>query len=201
MYLLHKLADVPAIPWANGAGVTSEFVSFEYSKKLTSEVGCDWRLSVARLDGPATFSSLPGVARTFMLLDGSATLLVNGWRHELDSGTPLQFSGDDEVVVDRLPAPCRALNIMVRGAHAARIVARHEVGELSAQVRAAVAVVDAAGSREIAAASEEPLRNDVRETGAADKEVVVGVRESAHPSCESVHTGPSFDADYFVIVN
>lgn len=121
MYVLQGLSAAPTQPWANGGGATTELVSFAASDSLGAG-GVEWRLSVAQLERPGAFSALPGVQRTFVPLDGALTLVVDGVAHDLEAGTPLQFSGDADVELTRLDAPGRALNLMVRGAQPGRVV-------------------------------------------------------------------------------
>ncbi|MBK0417890.1 HutD family protein [Leucobacter sp. CSA1] len=141
MYLLRELATARTVPWANGGGVTTELVSFEASSELSPDCAQAWRLSIARLDAPGPFSPLPGIARTFMPLDGSLTLVVDGDVHELEPGKPLQFSGDADAVLEWLPRPCRALNLMGRGPRPGRIVAASETGRMPEGAVAALAVL------------------------------------------------------------
>lgn len=122
MYVLQELSAAPTQPWANGGGATTELVSFAASRSLGAG-GVEWRLSVAQLKRPGAFSALPGVQRTFVPLDGALTLVLDGRAHELEAGTPLQFSGDAEVELTRLDAPGRALNLMVRGARPGQVIA------------------------------------------------------------------------------
>ncbi|MFT4233247.1 MAG: HutD family protein [Leucobacter sp.] len=138
MHLLRPVATAPTTPWANGAGITTELVSFEDSHELSPEGTPPWRLSIAQLERAAPFSALPGVLRTFMPLDGALALRVGRQTHDLRPGVPLHFSGEDDVALETLPAPCRALNLMVRGPRAGGIVAADGSGRIP---RSALAVL------------------------------------------------------------
>lgn len=121
MDVFRSLAATPAVPWTNGAGLTTEFVSFEESRAIGDESLPNWRLSVAALREPAPFSPLPGVQRTFMPLDGDVTLRVGVTVHRLASGAKVHFPGDADVELLSLDHSCHALNLMVEGMTAEQV--------------------------------------------------------------------------------
>ena len=61
------LADVPPTAWKNGGGVTRELLAWP--------PGDDWqvRISVAEITADGPFSSFPGVARWFSVLEAAAS--------------------------------------------------------------------------------------------------------------------------------
>ncbi|WP_432989552.1 HutD family protein [Dactylosporangium sp. CA-233914] len=73
-----------------------------------------WRLSIADLTGPGPFSSLPGITRTFVPVDSSVELRVDGETRRIAAATPFSFAGDSETILVRLTTPCRAVNLMVK---------------------------------------------------------------------------------------
>lgn len=99
-----RYADTPDSPWANGCGST---------RLLWSDPAGERRISVAKLEGPATFSALPGMARVLLVLDPiRLTLRVNGAATHLAPHDTLAFSGDDTVELTELDRPGRVLNLM-----------------------------------------------------------------------------------------
>lgn len=120
--VLRQIDDVPAVPWANGAGTTREIVGYAESATLADGLA-PWRLSVALLERPGAFSPLPGIDRTFLLVGGDAALSVDGAVHRLAPGDLLHFSGDQDVALESVTAGCHAVNLMVeRGGDAPRLV-------------------------------------------------------------------------------
>ena len=64
------LQAIPSQPWKNGAGLTRE-IAFGGA----SQVGFDWRLSIAEVDRDAPFSAFPGIDRCIALLRGAGMRL------------------------------------------------------------------------------------------------------------------------------
>jgi len=111
-----KYARAHRVPWANGRGHTTELVSWERSLALSSAGTPAWRLSIAELEGPAAFSTIPGVRRHFLPIGSSVTLAVNGVPRRIPDHTVTEFAGDDDVELRELDrAPGHAVNLMVRG--------------------------------------------------------------------------------------
>ncbi|MFI9642624.1 HutD family protein [Micromonospora sp. NPDC051925] len=109
---LRRFRQLRPVPWATGAGVTREVVSCHESQGLAPDRP-PWRLSIADLTGPGPFSRLPGITRTFVPIDSSVELRVDGEIHRVAAATPFSFAGDSETVLLRLATPCRAVNLMV----------------------------------------------------------------------------------------
>ncbi|MEQ6899643.1 HutD family protein [Nocardioides sp. YIM 152588] len=93
---------LPPRPWHNGAGTT---------RQVWTAPG--WRLSIADLTTPGPFSDLPGVDRVHVPLGGAYTLAVDGRPVAARALEPIAFPGEAAVSLDDLPAPTRALNLMV----------------------------------------------------------------------------------------
>ncbi|QUY62954.1 Hypotetical protein [Gulosibacter molinativorax] len=122
--VLRSFANLTPQPWANGAGTTTEVVSFEDSASFSPAGTAPWRLSVASLEREGDFSPLPGAQRVFTPVGSSLELTVNGVAHEVADGSSLEFSGDDVVRLTRLDRPCHAVNLMARvdaGGHVPKI--------------------------------------------------------------------------------
>ncbi|WP_231445476.1 HutD family protein [Brevibacterium zhoupengii] len=112
MRVITSFDDLDPVPWANGAGETTELVSLIKSQKLTPDLR-RWRLSIARLDREAEFSPLPGLARTFLPIGAEVTLEIDGQMHSVTPAAPVRFRGAQNVSLVGLDEPCFALNLMV----------------------------------------------------------------------------------------
>jgi environmental stress-induced protein Ves len=115
MALVIKYSQYSSVPWVNGKGQTTELVSWERSRTLTSTSIPAWRLSIARLEEPAAFSPIPSVRRHFLPVGTSVTLSVNGTQRYVPDRTVTEFEGDDDVnLLDLDHRPGRAVNLMSR---------------------------------------------------------------------------------------
>ena len=76
----------------------------------------DWRISVAEVREPGPFSSLPGVDRLLLLVEGGAMgLVVDGVAEPASRERALAFRGESEVVCASLPSGTTVdLNVMTR---------------------------------------------------------------------------------------
>ena len=111
MRALASFADRGPVPWANGAGQTTELVSLTESAQLTPGLR-PWRLSIARLERVGPFSALPGMARTF-LPNAEVALDIDGHVHSVPAFRPERFHGGQNVSLVDLVEPCFAVNLMV----------------------------------------------------------------------------------------
>jgi len=113
------LADVPPTAWKNGGGVTRELLAWP--------AGDDWqvRISVAEITADGPFSSFPGVARWFSVLEGGGVALtIDGAERQCRRGdAPVAFSGAAKVDCRLLAGPSRDLNLMLRGGTGAMLPA------------------------------------------------------------------------------
>ncbi|MDN6132631.1 HutD family protein [Brevibacterium sp.] len=112
MRVITSFDDLDPVPWANGAGETTELVSLADSRTLTPTL-LRWRLSIARLDHPAAFSPLPGMERTFLPIGAEVVLDIDGQVHFVTQDQPQRFRGEQNVSLVELGAACFALNLMV----------------------------------------------------------------------------------------
>lgn len=112
MHVITSFDDHEPVPWANGAGETTELVSLTDSQALTPSLR-RWRLSIARLDCEAEFSPLPGLARTFLPIGAEVALEIDGQVCSVTPSAPVVFRGEQKVSLIRLGHPCFALNLMV----------------------------------------------------------------------------------------
>jgi hypothetical protein len=113
---LQPLAGAIRQRWANGGGETQELLAWP-----PRDAPGPWhlRVSVAQVDAPGPFSTLPGVQRWMVALSGGAVML--SWPHAVDPipfgpGQPPQvFDGAEAPTVAVVGAtPARLLNFMVR---------------------------------------------------------------------------------------
>ena len=111
MHLLASFSQIDPVPWANGAGQTTELVSLAASASLTPDLS-PWRLSIAGLEAPGPFSALPGMARTF-LPTAEVSLRIDAQTHRVPALSTLRFDGDQDVSLRELARPCWAVNLMV----------------------------------------------------------------------------------------
>jgi len=112
----HRLltpAEYRRMAWRNGAGRTTEIVSYPSGAPLDA---FDWRVSVADVAKDGPFSHFAGVERTIVVIagdgirldgDGHAAVLSNLYE-------PYTFSGDDAITCTLLGGPVRDFNLMLR---------------------------------------------------------------------------------------
>ncbi len=110
-----SVAQLPAMPWKNGGGVTREIVCVPAGAGLDD---FDWRVSIAQIGANGPFSAFPGVDRVITLLDGVGVHLRSAdgaLDHRLDRPlAPFPFSGDAAIDAQLLGGACRDLNVMTR---------------------------------------------------------------------------------------
>lgn len=110
---LFKPSDYRAMPWKNGAGLTTQ-LAIE-PEDSTLETGFQWRLSMAdvRMDGP--FSAFPDYERTILLLKGKGIDLDfngNGRKRLATPLEPFPFPGEWHATGELLDGPCRDFNVI-----------------------------------------------------------------------------------------
>lgn len=83
-----RWSEYRSMPWKNGGGTTREVTSGTVHAPLASmesEVGFDWRVSVADVDVGGAFSAFPGIDRVITLVEGEGMVLT--WTgHRIRSG-------------------------------------------------------------------------------------------------------------------
>ncbi|WP_028661148.1 HutD/Ves family protein [Nocardioides insulae] len=108
-----RTAEVVPQPWANGGGTTRELLSAADGR---------WRISLADVDRPGSFSSFPGQDRLLTLVAGEVLVLEVGGpdgpaESVVEPARPFAFSGDDEVAAALPEGPVRALNLIAERGH------------------------------------------------------------------------------------
>jgi environmental stress-induced protein Ves len=104
------------MPWKNGAGVTEEVAAFPIGSDMES---FDWRISLAHIVRPCSFSAFPDVDRTIVLLDGDRLVLDIDDQEPvvLTKGSPpFAFAGECLVSASSDSGATMDLNVMTRRA-------------------------------------------------------------------------------------
>ena len=103
------LAEVSAIPWRNGGGVTRELLAWPGAQDW------HWRLSVAQVASDGPFSRFDGVQRWFAVLGGGVQLQLPDQTHVLTvDSAPLCFDGAVPVDCQLLDGATQDFNLMLR---------------------------------------------------------------------------------------
>ena len=98
--------------WKNGCGETTEILTSPPGASLDA---FDWRISMAHVEKPGSFSHFPGIDRTLAVVGGAGlTLKVHNekpisLRRRSD---PFGFSGESKVDSDLIDGPIHDLNVM-----------------------------------------------------------------------------------------
>lgn len=102
-----RFAELDAVAWANGGGVTTTLAAGSAEDFLAGTVfraspahafSSDWRVSVARIDGPSEFSTMVGFDRVIVGLgDDPLELVVDGRAVLVPPLTPFAFAGESKV--------------------------------------------------------------------------------------------------------
>lgn len=116
-------AELVAVPWKNGGGLTREVAAFPSSGGAQGATSADfvWRVSVAEVAQAGPFSRFDGVDRTLVLLSGAGMLLdeigeagvvsTQVLRQPLDMA---RFDGETRIDARLVDGATRDFNLMVR---------------------------------------------------------------------------------------
>jgi environmental stress-induced protein Ves len=117
-----RYAELPVIPWKNGAGTRRDLVSGVIaSLDGEQDTGGTWMIGLADLHQDAPFSFYPGVSRWFLPIGkGRLTLIFNNAGVEQavalhGSSQAHPFAGSDVVAMQLHDGPMKALNVMTTG--------------------------------------------------------------------------------------
>lgn len=108
------IASLPSIAWKNGGGTTRTLAVEPANAGLNDFL---WRISLAEIVSPGSFSSFDGVDRTIMLWSGDGVVLCSpAWeQHALTTRwEPFSFPGEDDVACELVGDATTDLNLMVR---------------------------------------------------------------------------------------
>ena len=122
-----RFSEHLVMPWANGKGTSYEIASDRDASNQWS-----WRVAIAPVveDGP--FSSLPGIDRQLVVVDGNGMVLeVDGSAVECLSGQVVSFSGDATTSARLIDGPVIDVGLMtVNGLYAGSISVVTDVGSV-----------------------------------------------------------------------
>ncbi len=124
-----RAADLVAVPWKNGGGVTREVAVQPPGAGFDS---FDWRLSMADIAQDGPFSLLPGVDRVLILMQGAGLVLDGVSPAAMAPGDRADFPGEAAVTGRLTAGPVRDLNLMLRrGRMAAEVTQNPPDGPLA----------------------------------------------------------------------
>lgn len=106
-----RAADLVAVPWKNGGGVTREVAVHPPGAGFDA---FDWRLSMADIAADGPFSVLPGVDRVLILMQGAGLVLEGVAPGAMAAGDRAEFPGEAAVTGRLTAGPVRDLNLMLR---------------------------------------------------------------------------------------
>ena len=106
-----RAADLVAMPWKNGGGVTREVAVQPPGAGFDA---FDWRLSMADITQDGPFSPLPGVDRVLILMQGGGLVLDGIAPQPMQAGDRADFPGEAAVTGRLTAGPVRDLNLMLR---------------------------------------------------------------------------------------
>ena len=137
---IQRFDEHRAMPWANGLGT-----SYEVASDRNADGEWTWRVAIAPVvvDGP--FSSLSGVDRELVVIEGSGMVLdVDGKSVECTPGQVVRFSGDSTTFARLVDGPVVDLGLMtLRGSIIGSMVVIADAGDV-AESDVIVAVGEAA---------------------------------------------------------
>ena len=108
------IQSVPSIAWKNGGGTTRTLAVEPADAGLDNFL---WRISIAEITSPGSFSSFDGADRSIMLWSGEGVILRSSeWaEHALTTPwEPFSFRGEDDVTCDLISGSTADLNLMLR---------------------------------------------------------------------------------------
>lgn len=122
-----RAADCPEVPWKNGGGTTREIAVFPPGAGMEDFL---WRLSMAKVEVTAPFSSFPGIDRTLAVISGTLQLAGPAVDVVLDAGSPpFPFNGGSAVAGGPLDGPVLDFNAMARRQRFSCVMRRLEAGD------------------------------------------------------------------------
>ena len=137
---VQRFSEHLAMPWANGKGT-----SYEIASDRDDEDRWSWRVAIAPVVVEGEFSSLPGVDRELVVIEGNGMVLdVDGKSVECMPSQVVRFSGDSTTFALLVDGPVVDLGLMtVRGLVTGSMVVVGDVGDV-VESDAFVAIGDAA---------------------------------------------------------
>ena len=124
---VQRFSEHRAMPWANGRGT-----SYEIASDRDDEDRWSWRVAIAPVVVDGQFSSLPGVNRELVVIEGNGMVLeVDGESVECLPGQVVRFSGDSTTFARLVGGPVVDLGLMtVRDSVIGSMVVVADVGDV-----------------------------------------------------------------------
>ena len=109
---VQRFSEHRAMPWANGKGT-----SYEVASDRDASDQWSWRVAISPVVQDGSFSSLPGVDRQLVVVDGKGMVLnIDGKSMKCLPDQVVQFSGDATTFARLVDGPVVDLGLMtVRG--------------------------------------------------------------------------------------
>ena len=105
---VQRFSEHRAMPWANGLGT-----SYEVASDRNADGEWTWRVAIAPVVVDGQFSSLPGVNRELVVIEGNGMVLeVGGESVECWPGRVVRFSGDLTTFARLVDGPVVDLGLM-----------------------------------------------------------------------------------------
>jgi environmental stress-induced protein Ves len=124
---VQRFSEHLAMPWANGKGT-----SYEIASDRDASNQWTWRVAIAPVveDGP--FSTLPGINRQLVVIDGNGMVLeVDGKTVDCLPGQVVSFSGDSTTSARLIDGPIVDVGLMtVKGLYAGSMFVVTGVGSV-----------------------------------------------------------------------
>ena len=124
---VQRFSEHRAMPWANGMGT-----SYEIASDRDDEDRWSWRVAIAPVVGDGQFSSLPGVDRELVVVEGNGMVLeVDKESVECLPGRVIRFSGDSTTFARLVDGSVVDLGLMtVRDSVIGSMVVIADVGDV-----------------------------------------------------------------------
>ena len=105
---VQRFGEHLAMPWANGKGT-----SYEIASDRNESDNWSWRVATAPVKEDGSFSTLPGIDRELVVIEGNGMVLeVDGKCVECLPGQVVRFSGDSTAFARLIDGPVVDLGLM-----------------------------------------------------------------------------------------
>ena len=105
---VQRFGEHRAMPWANGKGT-----SYEIASDRDDEDRWSWRVAIAPVVVEGEFSSLPGVDRELVVIEGNGMVLnVDSESVKCEPGQVVRFFGDSVTIASLVDGPVVDLGLM-----------------------------------------------------------------------------------------
>ena len=124
---VQRFGEHRAMPWANGLGT-----SYEVASDRNADGEWTWRVAIAPVVVDGQFSSLPGVDRELVVIEGNGMVLnVDSESVKCEFGQVIRFSGDSTTFARLVDGPVVDLGLMtVRDSVIGSMVVIADIGDV-----------------------------------------------------------------------